>query len=149
MFLYVSEAPYRIRLDGGSNPSEGIVQILQDEHWFPVCGDGWDIADALVVCKQRGYKFAKSASSIEERRGVAEAQLVMTNRAHQLQMVLQQVRGWSGFRCTGHEDHLLECDHVESRIVGCGRGEVITVAHVECSQKPSIPAGMYYFTFTF
>ncbi|XP_022096153.1 scavenger receptor cysteine-rich domain superfamily protein-like isoform X2 [Acanthaster planci] len=130
--------PYSVRLEGGNNDREGKVQILQNDHWLPVCGDDWGIADARVVCKQLGYQFAKSATIVPEDFSKEQRQLRTENNRAKFKRSFPHVRGLSGFRCTGHEDHLLQCHYRDGQMVGCARG---VVAHVVCSDKPSIPAG--------
>ncbi|XP_038078847.1 deleted in malignant brain tumors 1 protein-like [Patiria miniata] len=133
----IGELPYSLRLEGGTTEREGKVRILQDEDWLPICGDNWDIADARVVCKQLGYHYAKSATTVRETFVTGQRPPTDNNRAG-FKRSFPHVRGLSGFRCTGHEDHLLQCHYREGQKVGCGQG---VVAHVECSDKPSIPAG--------
>ena len=47
-----------IRLSNGSqlNGSEGRVEICLDGYWGSVCSNGWDEQDALVTCRQAGYR---------------------------------------------------------------------------------------------
>ena len=45
-----------IRLGGGATPNEGRVEICLDNHWGTLCDNGWDVADAQVVCRQLGYR---------------------------------------------------------------------------------------------
>ena len=40
---------------GGATPSEGRVEICLDNHWGTLCNNGWDIRDAMVVCRQLGF----------------------------------------------------------------------------------------------
>ena len=43
-----------IRLVGGKDSREGIVEICINYLWYTVCDKGWDNADASVVCRQAG-----------------------------------------------------------------------------------------------
>ena len=46
-----------IRLVGGSDQSEGRVEICINDQWGTVCDDRWNSNDANVVCNQLGYTF--------------------------------------------------------------------------------------------
>ena len=54
-----------VRLMGGSGKHEGRVEIFHDGQWGTICDDGWDWADAHVVCRQQGYKGAIKASGFQ------------------------------------------------------------------------------------
>ena len=43
-----------IRLQGGANPSEGRVEICNNNQWGTVCDDFWGGPDANVACRQLG-----------------------------------------------------------------------------------------------
>ena len=38
-----------------SNATSGIVNICINNMWITICGNGWDINDATVVCKSIGF----------------------------------------------------------------------------------------------
>lgn len=56
-----------IRLSGGSNRREGLVEICINNRWGTICGDnksGWDKYEAEVVCAQLGYDLAENSKAI-------------------------------------------------------------------------------------
>ena len=44
-----------IRLSGGDNATEGLVEVCSNGSWGTVCDDFWGTTDAQVVCNQLGF----------------------------------------------------------------------------------------------
>lgn len=45
----------KIRLRGGRVATEGRVEIQNPQgRWITICGDGWSLLEAIVVCKMMG-----------------------------------------------------------------------------------------------
>ena len=44
-----------VRLVGGSNFTEGRVEVCYNNTWGTVCDNGFGVEDATVVCRQLGF----------------------------------------------------------------------------------------------
>uniref|UniRef100_A0A8C5RWF5 Serine protease 12 n=1 Tax=Laticauda laticaudata TaxID=8630 RepID=A0A8C5RWF5_LATLA len=53
-----------IRLMDGENKKEGRVEIYINGQWGTICDDGWSDKDAVVVCRQLGYKGLSRARTM-------------------------------------------------------------------------------------
>ncbi|NXW50736.1 DMBT1 protein, partial [Nyctiprogne leucopyga] len=80
-----------LQLLNGPNRCAGRVEVLHNNMWGTVCDDGWDLADAAVVCRQLGCGKALSATSGAR-----------FGRGHD-PIWLDEVN------CTGNEDNIFDC----------------------------------------
>ena len=101
-----------IRLQGPLSANGiGRVEIYYNGEWGRVCGDSWDIRDAMVACRQLGYENAVSAlQADQDPNGI--------------------VRVWlEGVFCNGTEKNLFACRH---RSFGTNECEHSKDAGVHC-----------------
>ena len=103
---FVADVPLNesVRLvgdSGGSTPSRGHVEVLYKGEWGHVCGWGWDIKKAIVVCKQLGFPTAVDAMIVE-------------NDAMDTSSIFLYTHG-----CTGDERALHYCPHSGWKNNGC------------------------------
>ena len=49
-----------VRLADGPTENEGRVEVYHNGKWGRVCGDGWDMNNAVIVCKELGFGQASS-----------------------------------------------------------------------------------------
>uniref|UniRef100_A0A8B9GFK4 SRCR domain-containing protein n=1 Tax=Amazona collaria TaxID=241587 RepID=A0A8B9GFK4_9PSIT len=114
IFAVGVQSPGVLRLAGGRSRCEGRVEMEEEGAWGTVCDDGWDLADADVVCRQLRCGHAVSVHG-----GAAYGR---GNGS-----ILRDEMG-----CEGHEEHLWECPaalehdctHKEDAGVVCSGGLV-------------------------
>ena len=84
---------------GGEGAYEGQVEVCFNGHWGTVCGDNWDRADALTVCRILGYGASNVAiPTIQSFFGLLDVFKPI---------LLDEVA------CNGTENDFLECVSVE------------------------------------
>ena len=53
----------QVRLAGGKSGYEGRVEICSNGVWGTVYGGGWDVHEAIVVCRQLGFPISQLSKS--------------------------------------------------------------------------------------
>ena len=126
---------------GECKPSKhvaGIVQVYYNDTWWFVSADGWDDADANVVCGQLGYPLAfGTVSNINHllAKGTKVEKEVKNKFNRQMRTVLMK-----GVQCSGMEGKLEQCSHQEFGSLYIRNGRVATAKcgfdkHPSCSGK--------------
>ncbi|XP_030851600.1 deleted in malignant brain tumors 1 protein-like [Strongylocentrotus purpuratus] len=94
-----------VRLMGGSNGSEGRVEIRYNSTWGTVCDDSWDLQDAKVVCRMLGFGNASTAPGSAEF-GEGSDDILLSHVG-----------------CDGTEDNLADCAHLGFGVHNCQHNE--------------------------
>ena len=94
-----------VRLVGGNTIYEGRVEVYYQGSWGTVCDDYWQIADAIVVCKQLGFSSASSAKCCAFF-GQGSGNIVLDN-----------------VQCSGSETSIFNCNHNGYLSHNCGHSE--------------------------
>lgn len=106
-----------VQLRGGRYPYEGRVEVkIGKRDWGLICGDGWSLLEANVICQQLGLGYGQAAVQSSYFGG------------HHHNIVI------SGIKCTGRESNLTECLYESLGKVSCpGREE--NIAGVSCATE--------------
>ena len=110
-----------VLLVGGSGPHEGRVEVYHNGTWGTVCGDGWDLRDATVVCRQLGNLKAEAAVLGSAWFGAGSGPIL-----------------FSELSCIGNESVIAECGHDDSGGHNCSHSEDVGVV---CGQSVCVCGG--------
>lgn len=91
-----------MRLANGSSRCSGRVEVFYQGAWGSVCGDGWGLREAQVVCRQLGCGQAVSAP-LGAHFGPGFGKILLDN-----------------VHCSGEESHLALCAHDSWFLRSCG-----------------------------
>ena len=114
-----------VRLANGSTPYEGRVEVYYAGQWGTICGDGWSIEDANVICRQLGYLQASQAWQNSDF-GEGSGPVLL-----------------DGVACNGNESNIEQCDHNGWFNVSCGPGQEAGVTCGESNIDPTPPASKF------
>lgn len=93
-------------------------KVLKKGHWGGVCGDGWSLLEANVVCKSLGLGYASMALQTDQ---------LGTGDDHLHPLI-------SGSECYGNETNLHDCLHHELGDISCPDRDK-QVAGVICTEQ--------------
>ena len=98
-----------IRLAGRHSHHYGRVEVYYNGEWGTVCDDGWDTADATVVCRQLGYYSSVTAyRSAHYGQGIGPIWL-------------------SRLSCFGNESNLTDCNQLSVGTKNCTHSDDASV----------------------
>lgn len=92
-FNYKSKESMKVRLVGGRVPTEGRVEVkFGSGPYGDICGDGWSLLEANVICKELNLGYANEAHQTNFFGGSNGTHILLT-----------------GTECVGNETKLSEC----------------------------------------
>ena len=112
---------FAVRLVSGSTKYEGRVEVYHNGEWGIVCGDGWDLNDAQVVCTELGLGNAVAAPLYWARRGYIwfnHVECVGTERTIRNCSYSERNLGYFGF-CYHSKDAGVKCSSGISKTCAC------------------------------
>ena len=89
--------------------TNGRVEVYYNGEWGTVCDDGWDTADATVVCRQLGFSSVTAYGSAHYGQGIGPILL-------------------SRLSCIGNEPNLTECSQLSVSTKNCTHSDDASVA---------------------
>ena len=100
-----------VRLVDGSTKYEGRVEVKYNDVWGTVCGDGWDLNDAQVVCTELGYAEAVAAgNNAFYGQGSGQIWLNDVNCVGTEETIVDCLHsGWGSHNCDHREDVSVNC----------------------------------------
>uniref|UniRef100_A0A8C1S5V6 SRCR domain-containing protein n=1 Tax=Cyprinus carpio TaxID=7962 RepID=A0A8C1S5V6_CYPCA len=108
-----------VRVVGGNSRCAGRVEVLHRGQWGTVCDDGWDLADAAVVCRELDCGEPVDALG-DAHFGPGSGPIWMSALCSGIESTLKNCRsaGWGVHTCTHNDDAGVICsDHKHSRLI--------------------------------
>lgn len=118
-FHYKSKEIMKVRLVGGRAPEEGRVEVkFGSGPYGDICGDGWSLIEANVVCQELNLGYANEAFQTDFFGGSNGTHILLT-----------------GTECVGNETELSQCKFEGFGKHGKCHGNKHHVAGVSCVKK--------------
>ncbi|XP_035685696.1 MAM and LDL-receptor class A domain-containing protein 1-like [Branchiostoma floridae] len=121
-----------VRLEDGTTPNEGRVEIFHNGAWGTVCNSGWTEQSASITCRQGGYKQAVSSGTRfpgQPATPIWLSDVVCTGEEEELADCDRSVWGQTG-TCTHSMDVSVECS---------GFRPFCPTVHNECLNGQCVP----------
>ncbi|KAL1492082.1 hypothetical protein ABEB36_012577 [Hypothenemus hampei] len=108
-----------VKLVNGRNQHEGNVEILYNGRWGAICDDEWDVSEALVICRQLGYKNTIVKATSNSYFAKAKRRFWMDNvycTGTEQELTDCKFDGWGNSDCTDEEAAGVICQELKMEI---------------------------------
>ncbi|XP_067878239.1 deleted in malignant brain tumors 1 protein-like [Heterodontus francisci] len=102
--------PFPVRLIDGNSVCSGKVEIHYQSAWGTVCGQGWDLAEGDVVCRQLNCGRAVSVTGAYRGQGNGDVRLgAVRCSGTEARLHRCRARPWGSSNCTNSRDAGVTC----------------------------------------
>uniref|UniRef100_X2B479 SRCR domain-containing protein n=1 Tax=Capitella teleta TaxID=283909 RepID=X2B479_CAPTE len=101
-----------LRLEGGSHPGEGRVEVFFQGVWGTICNEDFDDEDAQVVCRSLGLSVSEARELTFSNIAIGEGQIWLESLdclGSESNVMQCNHDGWGQHNCYHHEDVRVSC----------------------------------------
>ncbi|RDD36431.1 Deleted in malignant brain tumors 1 protein, partial [Trichoplax sp. H2] len=122
---------YQARLVAGPNYASGRVEVFYNRLWGTVCDDGFDSANARVICRQLGFL---SATYYGNKYGSSSGQIWLDEvncGGYETKLAQCSHNGWGSHNCNHNEDISVTCYDVTDVTIRLVNGDNFSYGRLE------------------
>ena len=113
-----------VRLVNGSTQQSGRLEVCTNNIWGTVCGDGFDVTDAYVVCRELGLGISgKCIINIMIYLLITEPTVYINSHFGDGNEAIV----FSNMQCGGYEGSVSDCDKMNYGTFSCSRSNVVGI----------------------
>ena len=112
-----------VRLVNGSTQQSGRLEVCTNNIWGSVCGDGFDVTDAHVVCRELGLGISGTQIVDIVKILIVEPTVYINSHFGDGNEAIV----FSNMQCGGYEGSISDCDKMNYGTFSCSRSNVVGI----------------------